>query len=103
METATPPLFLSLVYPPLSLTVAAPQPPAPQAIQFVIAVSQVVIVQLGGSIMQTVPLTGWQWSVCVALGALSLVWGMIVKGFHSCLFPSSEHRLPAADRDRKTR
>jgi hypothetical protein len=61
-----------------------PRPPA-QAIQFVIAVCQVVIVQLGGSIMQTVPLTGWQWAACVAIGSLSLVWGVFVKAFSACV------------------
>jgi len=55
------------------------------AIQFVIAVCQVVIVQLGGSIMQTVPLTGWQWAACVAIGSLSLVWGVFVKAFSACV------------------
>ncbi len=40
--------------------------------------------QLGGSIMQTVPLTSMQWFVCVAIGSGSLVWGVFVKGFSAC-------------------
>jgi hypothetical protein len=63
-----------------------------QAIQFVIAVCQVAIVQLGGSIMQTVPLTGWQWFMCVTIGAFSIVWGVIIKGISGCFSGSSKQR-----------
>ena len=57
----------------------------PQVIQFVIAVSQVAMVQLGGSIMQTVPLSLWQWGACVSIGSLSLVWGIFIKALSVCL------------------
>ncbi len=50
--------------------------------QFIIAlivILQVVIVQFGGSIMQTLPLSSAQWGMCTAIGFLSLPIGYALK------------------------
>ena len=52
---------------------------------------QVLIVQLGGTYMQTAPLSLAQWRTCVALGALSIPVGYLLK-----LVPACERELAAA-------
>ncbi|KAJ3002869.1 UNVERIFIED_CONTAM: hypothetical protein HDU68_005978, partial [Siphonaria sp. JEL0065] len=44
-----------------------------------ILISQVIIVEVGGIVFQTTPLTGLQWLVCIIAGSLTIPWGMIVR------------------------
>ena len=50
-------------------------------IQLIIAVAHYLLVELGGSIMQTVPLTSLQWMSCIGIGLTSLLWGLLVNFF----------------------
>jgi magnesium-transporting ATPase (P-type) len=50
-----------------------------QVVLVIIAAGQWFIVQFGGSVMQTSPLTGEEWAKCLALGALSLPVGYLLK------------------------
>lgn len=50
-----------------------------QGILFIICAFQFAIVQFGGDIMQTRPLTVGQWVASISLGALSLPVGMLLK------------------------
>ena len=48
---------------------------------------QYLLVQYGGSPVRTIPLTQDQHLICIAIGAGSLIWGVIVKLFLPvCLF-----------------
>jgi len=61
-----------------------------QAILIVIVFFQVVIVQFGGELMQTAPLSAPQWGACAAVGALSIPVGYLLK-----LVPASAVELRA--------
>jgi hypothetical protein len=50
-----------------------------QVLLVVIVVSQWLIVEFGGAIMQTTPLDSGEWAKCVALGALSLPAGWLLR------------------------
>jgi hypothetical protein len=50
-----------------------------QVVLAVIVVSQVFIIEFGGAIMQTTPLDSGEWAKCVALGALSLPAGWLLR------------------------
>jgi len=50
-----------------------------QVVLAVIVVSQVFIIELGGSIMQTEPLSGADWIKCIFLGSLSLPTGYFLR------------------------
>ncbi len=47
-------------------------------IQFVIVLFHYLIVEVGGPIMQTTPLTSNQWYMCIGIGSLSLIWGAFI-------------------------
>ncbi len=47
-------------------------------IQLVIAVAHWLIVEVGGTIMQTTPLNTKQWTMCIGIGMCSLIWGGVV-------------------------
>lgn len=40
---------------------------------------QLIIVFVSGTVFSVVPLTGWQWAVCIVLGALSLLVGLLIR------------------------
>jgi len=50
-----------------------------QVILVIIVLFQILIVEFGGSIMQTTPLTNEEWMKCAALGALSLPVGYVLR------------------------
>lgn len=58
-------------------------------IQLIIAFTHYLLVELGGSIMQTVPLTSNQWAMCVAIGVTSLAWGGVVVTPIARCFPDA--------------
>jgi Ca2+ transporting ATPase len=41
--------------------------------------AQALIVQYGGKVFSTVPLTGKQWIICLVIGSLSLPWGLFLR------------------------
>lgn len=59
-----------------------------QLVLIVILVTQVALVQLGGSIFQTVPLSAHQWLLCIGLGFFSIPVGYLLK-----LLPLAEDQL----------
>jgi calcium-translocating P-type ATPase len=59
-----------------------------QIIVAIIIVMQFIIVQFGGALTSTEPLTAGQWTVCVALGFLSVPVGYLLK-----LVPACENEL----------
>jgi hypothetical protein len=44
-----------------------------------IFVCQLFIVEFGGRAMKLVPLTMYQHLICICIGSLSLVWGVLIK------------------------
>jgi hypothetical protein len=61
-----------------------------QCILGIIILCQVLIVQFGGALMQTSPLSLAQWRACVTIGALSIPVGYLLK-----LIPASMLELRA--------
>jgi Ca2+-transporting ATPase len=59
-----------------------------QAILVLIIIMQWIIVQFGGEIMQTVPLSVEQWTSCILIGATSVPVGFLLK-----LIPACEYEL----------
>ena len=68
-----------------------------------IAVAHFLIVEMGGSVMQTVPLSSKQWVMCVGVGMLSLVWGGAVVQPLSLAFFGPPSTLPSSLRNKKHR
>jgi P-type Ca2+ transporter type 2C len=50
-----------------------------QAVLVITVILQALIIQFGGQAFKTYPLNWWQWLVCICLGPLSLVVGVIVR------------------------
>ncbi|KAG0049395.1 hypothetical protein BGZ83_005803 [Gryganskiella cystojenkinii] len=58
-------------------------------VQFVVIGGQFIIVQFGGQAFKTVPLTGNQWLVTLAIGSLSLPVGLFLRLLPARLIPES--------------
>jgi Ca2+-transporting ATPase len=64
------------------------------AIFILTAVLQVIIVQFGGAAFQTVPLNGAEWGISIAIGFLSIPFGVAIRFIPDTLFvkrPAVQH------------
>ncbi|KAI9204520.1 PMCA-type calcium-translocating P-type ATPase [Polychytrium aggregatum] len=65
-----------------------------------VIVCQAIIVQFGGVAFKTLPLSGGQWAICIAIGLVSLPLGAVIRLVpdeivHQCLGPTLRRKLAA--------